>query len=184
MRGQVVSEEIKRYKVNGVLSLIEGEEDLSVIKACKRMRIKRRTFYDYKKLMDDRKTLKDNRVVGLDDFQKCWLELCMKMYEDLTISQYVGLLNDLNLINSFVFKVESLEVTRYAVWNYQLNRRGADGKIEIMSSYEDRVKNIIKVHGDLAGSFFVDGGGWEYVRNLFAPKNYVLRKIKSGRKDR
>lgn len=184
MRGQVVSEDIKRYKVNGVISLQEGEEKLSVIKACKRMRIKRRTYYDYKKLMDDRKTLKDNRVVGLEDLQKCWLELFIKTYEDLTISQFVGLLNDMNLISPMILGIDSPKVTRYAVWTYLLNRRGADGKIEIMTSYEDRVKNITKVYGDLAGSFFVDGAGWETVRELFAPKNYVLRKIKSGRKEK
>lgn len=182
MRGKLVSEKEKINKIVGVKTLVGNGS--TVAEACIEMDIKLRTYYDYKKQLEIEGTLKDKRGTGLDDLQKCWLELYIKMYEDLTVEQYKDLINEANLINSYVFGVESLEISKDIVWRYLVNRLGVDGKIEMMGSYEDRVKNITKVYGDLAGSFFIDGAGWENVRNLFAPNNYKLRKIESGRKDK
>ena len=138
MRGKVVSEKVKRHKVDSVKQLTEGGK-MTVEQACKRMRIKKRTYYQYRKEIDDiNSELKDQRVKKLTEFQIATLWLAIMMEPRLSIKDFTKGIDSFQLFYEFsqglhLNKDKEPEpiqdITEHRVYEYLLSVKHITNKI-------------------------------------------------------
>lgn len=180
MRGKVVSEKVKRHKVDRVKQLTEGRK-MTVEQACKRMRIKKRTYYQYRKEIDDIDSeIKDQRVKELTDFQKAVLWLAIMMEPRLSIKAFTEGIDSFQLFYEFSRGLHLSKdkeptpiqnITEHRVYEYLSSVKHITNKIERASSPETRENIIWEEFGGLIGSYFDDPKeNWGVVRSVLLPE--------------
>ncbi len=180
MHGKVVSEKVKRHKVDSVKRLLEEVKGMTVEKACKRMQIPKRTYYQYKKEIDNSDLeLKDQRVKKMTDFQKATLWLAMMMEPRLSIKDFTKGIDSFQLFYEFsqglhLNKDKEPEpiqdITEHRVYEYLLSVKHITNKIERATTPETRETIIWDEFGGLIGSYFKDPKeNWGVVRSALLP---------------
>jgi len=170
MRGEKVSVKVKNNKIGRVQALVKSG-NYTVEQACRKVRIKRRTYYHYKNLEDK----EDKRFKGLSDWQIATLEFSILMHEKGTIAEYVEFLNNMELFNPYDKKRTA---TTYKVWYYLKNRKRilVDHRrkkrtqiVEEATSLEKRTMLHIKEYGETTSNFFKKDPSWEIWRTALIP---------------
>ena len=164
MRGQKVSVKIKRHKVDSVKKLVE--KGFTVENACKRMRIKKRTYYDYKKQKGE-SDLEDKRYKRLTEWQETILELLILMNPRGSIDEYVYGANIIDKISPVGNKTTA---TRYKVSRY-LNSRGSRG---FAGTRIEREEIAIKMYGAMIESIYTKDPYWQIWRQMLIPIDSLL----------
>lgn len=168
MRGEKVSSEKKNHKVERVLYLHE-EEDYSISKACKRMRISRRTFYQYltQAKMGE---LEDKRFKGLTEWQIATIELMIIMEPTLTLNEIVEGVQNMDLVIPLMNnEYNPNRVTKYKVWKHLTSRKGLKKDLEMASTLDERENIMIEKYGSTHTSYF-KSEDWGSLRNILLPE--------------
>ena len=179
MRGKVVSEKVKRHKVDSVNRLVKSEK-LTIEQACKRMRIAKRTYYQYKNEIDNNSSeLKDQRVKELTNFQKATLWFMMMMEPKLSAKDFTKGIDSFQLyyefsqglhLNKDIEPEQLQDITEHRVYEYLLSVKHVTSKVERASTPEVRESIIWKEFGGLIGSYFKNPKeNWGVLRTILLP---------------
>lgn len=180
MRGKVVSEKVKRHKVEKVKQLTKDRK-MTIEQACKRMRIAKRTYYQYKKEIDDSNSeLKDQRVKILTEFQIATLWLAMMMEPRLSIKEFTKGIDSFQLFYEFSqglhlkkdVEPEPIQsITEHRVYEYLLSVKHITNKVERASTPEARENIIWDEFGGLLKNYFKDPKeNWGVLRTVLLPE--------------